>query len=95
MINAKEANFRTAQRNSIARVRDNIELEVNRAIERGEYKYVYTIDVEKDSTEGQVISTVLKEVTALDYKVTVRWAEPKPDGNPWDYFDGLVEISWD
>lgn len=98
MINAKDAYFKTSQANNLAKVRRTIELEVNRAIERGEYKYSFTISAERDTNDARVISTVLEEVTELGYKVTVRWAEPKPDDCPfdqWDYRNGLVDISWD
>lgn len=98
MISAKEANFKTAQANNITEVRKAIELEIDNAIKEGEYKFAFTTDAEKDSTDAQVISIVLEEVTALGYKVTARWAEPKPDECPcdqWVYFNGLIEISWD
>lgn len=98
MINARDANFKTAQANNIAEVRKAIELEINNAIKEGEYKCAFTIDAERDTTDAQVISIALEEVTALGYKVTVQWAEPKPDECPsdqWCFSNGLIDISWD
>lgn len=93
MIHTKEARRRTLLNTNLKNLMVEIDTQINRAIECGDYYViVYTNGYNKE-----LIDAVMDELKALEYQVEYHPEEPCPSGcrsDQW-YSESYIRIDWE
>lgn len=96
LIPATEARRKTVLINSSQELLKRISLDIDDAINRGEYET--TIMIDKTKSEEELLNAVKVELENLGYDVKIKYAEPNQFGgcpaDQFNHFNGSIKINW-